>query len=302
MPLNWAPVMGRLRLEGQAVHYVPELATFQETQSPLVGLFICDATFAGGDISAEIQFQNISSYSLAEIVVHYEAGSKNVITAGLGRSALYSIGGLYDGGTWRSLATTGIRDNLTAGRKYKLRASFVGSRVALSVDDVLVLEANLPRAFVPNQVGLLFHDESEIIATNFRVTTHKPKAFVVMQFSSPFDELYGEVIKSVCTDFGLDVIRADEIYGPGLIISDVTRAIVDSKLIIAEITPANPNVYFEVGYAHAWNKPTILLARKDTPLPFDVSPFRVLFYEDSIAGKRRVEEGLRQHLTAIMQV
>jgi len=70
--------------------------------------------------------------------------------------------------------------------------------------------------------------------------------------------------------------------------------------VIAEITPANPNVYYEIGYAHALNKPTILIAERATELPFDVSPFRVLFYENTIAGKKRIEEGLRRHLEAIL--
>ena len=71
-------------------------------------------------------------------------------------------------------------------------------------------------------------------------------------------------------------------------------------MIIADITTKNANVFFELGYAFARNKPVILLAKKtDVPLPFDVSSFRVLFYEDSIGGKPKVEEGLRNHLRAI---
>jgi hypothetical protein len=56
-----------------------------------------------------------------------------------------------------------------------------------------------------------------------------------------------------------------------------------------------------VGYAHARGKPTILIAdRGIEKLPFDVSPFRTLFYENSIDGKRRIEEGLRKHIKAIL--
>jgi hypothetical protein len=59
-------------------------------------------------------------------------------------------------------------------------------------------------------------------------------------------------------------------------------------------------VFYEVGYAHAIAKPTVLLAQTDTPLPFDVSGFRVIFYTDSIAGKRIVERELRLHLQSIL--
>jgi len=57
-----------------------------------------------------------------------------------------------------------------------------------------------------------------------------------------------------------------------------------------------------LGYAHALGKPTILLAERGKgPLPFDISGYRVLFYENTIAGKKQVEEGLRKHLTAILR-
>jgi len=43
----------------------------------------------------------------------------------------------------------------------------------------------------------------------------------------------------------------------------------------------------------------VLITQHDTKLPFDVSPFRTLFYENTIAGKAKIVEGLRKHLAAI---
>lgn len=140
---------------------------------------------------------------------------------------------------------------------------------------------------------------SDIKIRNYHVAPERAKVFVVMQFTPPYNELYSDVIVPVCDDLGLVAVRVDETYGPGLIIADITREIVEARVIVADITPANPNVYYEVGYAHALNKPTILIAEKPTQLPFDVSPFRVLFYENTIGGKAKVEAGLRKHLEAI---
>ena len=140
---------------------------------------------------------------------------------------------------------------------------------------------------------------NDIRIRNYQVSRERAKAFVVMQFTLPYNELYSDVIIPVCDDLGLIAVRADETYGPGLIIADIAREIIEAKVIIADITPANPNVYYEVGYAHALNKPTILITEKPTQLPFDVSPFRVLFYENTIGGKSKVEAGLRKHLEAI---
>jgi nucleoside 2-deoxyribosyltransferase len=76
---------------------------------------------------------------------------------------------------------------------------------------------------------------------------------------------------------------------------------VEAEVVIAEITPENRNVFYELGYAHALGKPTIMLAERGTDLPFDVSGYRVLLYENTIAGKKQVENGLREHLKAIFR-
>ena len=67
----------------------------------------------------------------------------------------------------------------------------------------------------------------------------------------------------------------------------------------SRITPANLNVLYELGYAHALKTPTILLAQRGGTLPFDISSFRVVFYDDTIAGKARIEQDLAKHLDAI---
>jgi hypothetical protein len=71
--------------------------------------------------------------------------------------------------------------------------------------------------------------------------------------------------------------------------------------VIAEITPPNPNVFYELGYAHALDKPTILLAERSSKLPFDVSGYRCIMYDNSIKGKSGLETLLRNHLLAILQ-
>jgi len=75
----------------------------------------------------------------------------------------------------------------------------------------------------------------------------------------------------------------------------------ESDIIIADITPPNPNVFYELGYSHALGKPTILLAQRESRLPFDVSGFRVIFYDNTIKGKGEVENNLRNHLNNIIK-
>ena len=122
-----------------------------------------------------------------------------------------------------------------------------------------------------------------------------------MQFTDEFNDLCTEVIRPTCEEYGCSVTRADDSYTSGLIMEDITRAIRDCTVVIADITPNNSNVFYEVGYAHDIGKPMILLSdRKRERLPFDVSGFRTLFYDNTIGGKSEVEHDLRRHLESIV--
>jgi len=109
------------------------------------------------------------------------------------------------------------------------------------------------------------------------------------------------VILPTAKALDLKVIRIDEIAGPGIIFEDIKRQIAEAKIVVAEITAPNQNVFYELGYAHALNKPTILLAQRGKELPFDIRSYRVIFYDDSIGGKPALERDLKKHLEAILR-
>jgi nucleoside 2-deoxyribosyltransferase len=106
-----------------------------------------------------------------------------------------------------------------------------------------------------------------------------------MAFQETFETLYKEVIQKQAEAAGFDAHKIDEKPGPGVVFQDMQQAIERAAVVIAEITPRNPNVFYEVGYAHALGKPTILLARRGSELPFDIRSYRVVFYDDTIGGK-----------------
>jgi len=121
-----------------------------------------------------------------------------------------------------------------------------------------------------------------------------------MQFSDEFNTLYKDVIRPICKGYGYKVVRGDDFYTSGQIMVDVTQSIRSAALIIADVTPRNENVFYELGFAHAIGKPTILLSdRKRERLPFDIAGFRTLFYDNTIGGKAEVESRLKQHLNAL---
>ena len=201
-------------------------------------------------------------------------------------------------GRFQPLSLQGIGISPPTNEWLSIKVKYFGSTLELYINDVLVAKA--PINIHNSQVEIIYNGEKPASIKNISLTTRNPQAFVVMQFSDEFDSLYREVIVPVCEEYGYEVVRADDMYTNGLIIEDITRAIENSSLVIADITPNNPNVYYEVGYAHGINKTTILLSDKDREkLPFDISGFRLLYYSNSIAGKSNVELALRKHLESI---
>ena len=317
-PIGWVPIFGQfttappeIRFHGRLLP--PRQADTQSrpnaepTQIASLGLLISNQALADGDVSATVEFATVTEQTYCELAVAYDINANHVVTAGLGGEtwAMFSIreygGPRTEGKGWFLHHARGERESLEANRAYRLRASFRGAFVYLAIDGVEVGVSEVaPPQGRARQVGLICRSDSEITIRDFSVAGIKPKAFVVTQFSAPYDDVYNHVIKGICDAYEVKVVRADDLSGPGLIIADITREIGEAQLIIADITPRNLNVYFEVGYALALRKPTILLAKRDTALPFDVAGFRVLFYEDTIGGKSKLEEGLRNHLQAIL--
>ncbi|MCD8073366.1 MAG: nucleoside 2-deoxyribosyltransferase [Alistipes sp.] len=183
--------------------------------------------------------------------------------------------------------------------EYDIRICVVGSKITLYVNDVLAASAE--HIIRETQFQIYMNGDDEITIKDFEVSLDPSKVFVIMQFTEEYNQLYSEVVKPVCEQYGLKCERGDDYCTTTMIIQDIADSINEASVVIAEITPDNPNVFYEVGYAHASKKPTILLCDKKRPkLPFDISSFRTLFYDNTIAGKTKVETDLRKYLDTIL--
>jgi len=300
MTKNWTSIFGDYTLKNEEITFKGSLIEYDKGQKGAsIANLICDQYFGGGTISAEITFKKVMYPTACEIIIYFDPQTKNFVSVGLGgANNMYSIRSYAN--NWTNHALAGEYKNLKANKSYRIEVEYKGSTVTLKVDGITILITTLPFNLPISQTGLWCQSEEDIVIKKFTVKKETPKAFVVMQFSSPYNELYEDVIKKICNTFDLNVVRADETYGPGLILADIVKQINESRLIIAEISQSNPNVFYEVGYAHALNKPTILIAEKATKLPFDVSPFRTLFYENTIPGKQKIEDGLKKHIQAAL--
>jgi len=110
----------------------------------------------------------------------------------------------------------------------------------------------------------------------------KPFAFVLMPFEDAFDDIYKLGIQAVANELGVVAERVDEQNFSETILERIYRQIDAADFIIADMTGKNPNVFYEVGYAHAKGKPCTLLTQSAEDIPFDLRQHRHLVYGGSI--------------------
>lgn len=113
----------------------------------------------------------------------------------------------------------------------------------------------------------------------------KRRVFVLMPFAASFDPVYKCAIKPACKD--MDVSRVDEQIFAENILSQIYKSIRTADLIVADVSDRNPNVFYEVGYAHAMGKTTILLTQNAADIPFDLKQMPHLVYSLPKTGATR---------------
>jgi hypothetical protein len=116
--------------------------------------------------------------------------------------------------------------------------------------------------------------------------------FVLTPFNERFQESF-DTIAAACRDVGLHCLRGDEEQVQGDLMSHILRSIVKARLIIANIDGRNPNVFYELGIAHALDKVTILVTKSIKSAPFDLRAKKLIIYQDM----NELQEGLLKELT-----
>jgi hypothetical protein len=118
----------------------------------------------------------------------------------------------------------------------------------------------------------------------------KPIAFMVMPFDVKktertdagvppqvdFDALWEKIHRPVLEDLGYQAVRADRDVG-ALIIKEMIERLAIADLVVADITLANANVYYEVGIRHAAKRAGCVLVSAQWAEPvFDLAQMRQL--------------------------
>jgi hypothetical protein len=129
--------------------------------------------------------------------------------------------------------------------------------------------------------------------------TEKPFAFVLMPFEHSFDDIYRLGIKAAAEESGFNAERVDEqVFHREGILARIYGQIEAADIIIADMTGRNPNVFYEVGYAHAKGKLCVLLTQNANDIPFDLKHHRHIVYDNKIV---QLKELLSTDLSRIKQ-
>jgi hypothetical protein len=139
--------------------------------------------------------------------------------------------------------------------------------------------------------GTARHKQQE--ANKYRPNT----AFILMWMDRGESTLEDvrDAVQQVFNEFDIRAMRADDIEHDGVITQRVLEEIRTSEFLFGDLTGARPNVYYEVGYAHALGKRVILFRKRDTQLHFDLAGYNCPEYENL----RDLKEKLRKRLVSV---
>jgi hypothetical protein len=125
--------------------------------------------------------------------------------------------------------------------------------------------------------------------------------FVIMPFGGWGDDYFEEIYKPAVDSSNLEVHRADDLFRPSTIVHDIWAYTKRAKLLLADLTGRNPNVFYELGLAHALGKPAILIAESMEEVPFDLRALRVIIYDKNAPDwgtilRENIESSIREVL------
>lgn len=195
----------------------------------------------------------------------------------------------------------GLLDAIAEGEfpKQLSKISFVEKDPARARRLEATLRQLLPDCAIPldrdRALGALADEAEEARRSVGSASNKKPHVFVAMPFAKEMDDIFHYGIQGAVNAAGLLCERADLSSFAGDVMEWVKARISGAKLVVADLTSSNPNVYLEVGYAWGRRIPTVLIVRDVTELKFDVKGQRCIAY----ASIRNLEELLSKELQAL---
>lgn len=97
-----------------------------------------------------------------------------------------------------------------------------------------------------------------------------------------FKRVYEHIIKPACESAGFEPIRADDEVKTNYIVIDIIKKIIESDMVLCDLSSKNANVFYELGIRQAFNKKAVLIKDLKTGRVFDIQGLRAIDYDESL--------------------
>lgn len=169
---------------------------------------------------------------------------------------------------------------------------FEFSRTHWAVKDVDLYRLII-RGISPNMnQATIFHLED-------RTAIHPRQMSAMMPFDAGFAKVYA-TIQAAGAAVGMTVNRADDIWHHTHIIQDIATLISRSRIVVADCTGKNANVFYEIGIAHAIGREVILITQSMNDIPFDLRHLRAIPYLNNGEGLTALQTKIRDRAMTLL--
>ena len=131
---------------------------------------------------------------------------------------------------------------------------------------------------LPEDRALITKSEADFATLCFYITPIGEDGTETRKHSDLF---LGSIVEPSLEQFSLQVVRADAIDKPGVITRQIIEYLLKARLVIADLSFHNPNVFYELAIRHAARLPTVQIIRTQDRIPFDLNQIRTVKIDDS---------------------
>ena len=137
----------------------------------------------------------------------------------------------------------------------------------------------------------------------FRLPTDKVQSQDLVAVMMPFDAKFTPVyaaLREAAAEAGMRCQRADDIWKNEHILDDVLELIWTARVVVADLTDKNANVFYETGIAHTIGRDVVLTTQSMEHVPFDLRSIRALTYYPNQEGLAALKDSLRTRLETLI--
>jgi hypothetical protein len=122
---------------------------------------------------------------------------------------------------------------------------------------------------------------------------------ILMPFEAEWSSDVFKVYQSVVTRKGLTWWRSDFDWGVGQLMQQIWEGINRARVIIADCTGRNPNVFYELGIAHTLGKDVFICTQDKNDIPFDLRHITYFEYNTRPTGINALRKRISQYLDTL---